>query len=191
VLVVVGFVGLATVEQHRYVQCHTTHRSLSCAPCGQRRNSATVCFGGAYTSLETLFTRPLTLMLCPTRLVACTAQTVTHQAACRLADTRSRRGGAARVGRVRGAHGRRVARVDARAGGGWEEEAPLPPPHVDYISSVTNPYVKHCVKLKKRCDLPSPRARRKTSLFTTPLCYVQIRGACRHVFRGVEAAAQP
>jgi hypothetical protein len=92
---------------------------------------------------------------------------------------------------VRGAHGRRVARVDARAGGGWEEEAPLPPPHVDYISSVTNPYVKHCVKLKKRCDLPGPRARRKTSLFTTPLCYVQIRGACRHVFRGVEAAAQP
>ena len=37
--------------------------------------------------------------------------------------------------------------VTVHAGG---EDAPLPPAHVEQITSVTNPYVKHCTKLNKR-----------------------------------------
>jgi hypothetical protein len=82
-----------------------------------------------------------------------------RESACRVPDTRSRQTRyAVGVGSVGGGRRRRVARlgvrVNAAAGDRWEE-APLPPPHVHYISSVTNPYVKHCVKLKKRCG-PSP-----------------------------------
>ena len=78
-----------------------------------------------------------------------------RESACRLPGARpQQRLCAVGVGSVGGGRRRRVARlglrVDAAAGDRWEE-APLPPPHVDYISSVTNPYVKHCVKLKKRC----------------------------------------
>lgn len=98
-----------------------------------------------------------------------------QKSACRLPGSREGRC-AVGVGSVGGGRHRRVgrlgARVDAAAGDRWEE-APLPPSHVDYISSVTNPYVKHCVKLKKRCGL-SPH----------PLC-PRPPGLARAIFRSV------
>jgi hypothetical protein len=124
------------------------------------------------------------------------------ESTCRLPDTRSRQTlYAVGVGSVGGGRRRRVARlgvrVNAAAGDRWEE-APLPPPHVDYISSVTNPYVKHCVKLKQRCGpltlLPPPTRNGECHLSQRTACtfrYDECKPAavaCRRILRRAKAA---